>query len=212
MVMQPNQPYNPNAGGPNPYDFLQTSDPGKKKLIPSLPSGNSKKQRTLIAVVVGFVVLLVIGIIFAVILGSAPSNKEELLSLAKQQNEIIRVADIGVQKSRDAQAKNLALISKLTLTTDQQPLLTALKAQKVKISQKELTASKDSKNDTLLTNAAQANKFDEVFVELLQSKLATYQQSLKKAYDNPATGKKLKETLDTQYKNASLIVGVKPED
>lgn len=212
MVMQPNQPYDPNASGPNPYDFLQDKPAGKKTLLPSLPSGNSKKQRTIIAVVVGFIVLLVIGTIFALVFSGAPSNKEELLSLAKQQNEIIRIADIGVQKSRDAQAKNLALIAKLTLTTDQQPLLSALKAQKVKITPKELTASKDSKNDEILNNAVQANKFDDIFIELLQSKLTTYQQSLKKAYDNPATGKKLKDTLDTQYKNASLIIGVKPED
>ncbi len=199
-------PYNPQQRESNPYDFL--NEPTQKK---SLFGGGDKKKHILVVAIGGVIVLAIIALIVALVFGGAPSNKEELLSIAKQQNELIRVADIGVQKSRDSQAKALAITTKLTLTTDQQPLLSALKSQKVKISTKDLTTGKDSKNDELLTAAEQANRFDEVFIELIQSKLTTYQKSLKAAYDNPATGKKLKSTLSEQYKNASLIINAKPE-
>ncbi len=45
----------------------------------------------------------------------------------------------------------------------------------------------------------------------MQTKLTKYQKDLKSAYDNPATGKKLQDTLNVQYKNASLLINVKPE-
>lgn len=214
MFMQPNglpptpPPYNPNTVERNPYDFLNEPPAAKRGL---LSGTTSKKQRTLVVVGGGLAILALITIILSVVFGGAPSNKEELLSLAQQQNELIRVADIGVSKARDAEAKDLAVSSKLTFISDQQPLLTALKAQKVKVSTKQLAATKNTKTDQQLTEAEQANNFDTVFIEILQSELSTYQKALKKAYDNPATGQKLKATLATQYKNASLIINAKPE-
>lgn len=211
--MQPNAPpapppYNPQPVEKNPYDFLMNPDEPKKSL---LPSGNSKKQRMLIVGAGALIVLMLIALIGSFIFGGKPSNSAELLALAKQQNELIRISDIGVQKSRDAQAKDLAQTAKLALTTDQQPLLTALKAQKITVSSKQLAASKNPKNDDILTQAEQANNFDEVFIKTLQEQLTTYQKALKTAYDNPATGKKLKATLAIQYKNASLIINAQSE-
>ncbi len=211
MVMQPEAPpapppYNPGQGDKNPYDFLNET-PQKKGLFIS----GDKKKRILVVAIGGVIILAVIAMLAALVFGGAPSNKAELFSIAKQQNELIRIADIGVQKSRDSQAKSLAITTKLTLTTDQQPLLNSLKSQKVKVSSKDLAASKDGKNDEALTAAEQANRFDEVFINLIQAKLTIYQKALKAAYDNPATGQKLKTTLTAQYKNASLIINAKPE-
>jgi hypothetical protein len=200
-------PYNPQPAEKNPYDFLDTQ-PVKKSLLPGV---GGDKQKLLILIGGGLGLLALIGIILALVFGGAPSNKEQLMSLAKQQNELIRVSSIGVEKARDNQARNLALNAKLTLTTDQQPLLTALRSQKVKPTAKQLAASKNAKTDQILTDAEQTNRFDEVFTNTLQSQLVAYQKELKAAYDNPATGKKLKETLKTQYQNASLLINAKPE-
>lgn len=200
MVMQPN------GQSSNPYEFMNTLPPAGGGAAPV-----DKKRRIIIVAIAGSVLLMLIVIILSLALGGGPSNKEELLSLAKQQNELIRIAEIGAQKSHESQAKNLAVISKLSLTTDQQPLIDALKAQDLKVTAADLSAGKNPKTDEALKVAEQANRFDEVFITTMQSQLTTYQKSLKKAHDNPATGKKLKATLDTQYRNASLIINVKPE-
>lgn len=204
MFMQPNE-QNPNPSV-NPYAFMNT--------MPVVSKGSGpedKKRRIIIVAVAGCSLLMLIVIIFSLAVGGGPSNKVELLNLAKQQNELIRIAEIGAAKSHEAQAKNLAVITKLSLTTDQQPLIDALKAQQVKVTPKDLNAAKNTKTDEALTAAEQTNRFDEVFITTMQSQLTTYQKALKQAYDNPATGKKLKATLSTQYTNASLIIDVKPE-
>lgn len=203
MFMQP-ESHNPHPVS-NPYEFLNAPLPT------NAGSSGDKKKRIIIVAVVGSIILMLIAIILSLALGSGPSNKTELLSLAKQQNELIRIAELGAQKSHESQAKNLAIITKLTLTTDQQPLINALKAQKLTITPQDLSSGKNTKTDEALTAAEQANRFDEVFITTMQQQLTTYQKSLKQAYDNPATGKKLKATLDSQYRNASLIINVKPE-
>ncbi len=192
----------------NPYDFLDDKPPIKKGLF---SSGGGGKQKSLIVIVGTLLLITVIAVMLFSVFGGTPSNKTELLGLAQEQNELIRISDIGTMKARGADAKNLAVISKLTFTSDQQPLLAALKTQKVKVTTKQLDAGKDSKTDDLLTQAEQANRFDEVFIQTLQSKLTAYQRDLKKAHDSQATGKKLKLTLSDQYRNASLIINVKPE-
>ncbi len=201
----------PDVQGPNsgrdPYDFLTAPLPDSGKGM----APGDKKRRIIVVAIGGSILLMLIIVIFSLVVGSGPSNKVELLNLAKQQNELIRVAEIGAQKSREAQAKNLAVITKLSLTTDQQPLINALKAQQLKIGPNDLAGGKNPKTDEALTAAEQANRFDEVFLETMQSQLTIYQKALKQAYNNPATGKKLKATLDTQYRNASLIINVKPE-
>lgn len=203
-------PYNPQQIEKNPYDFLMDKPEPKKGLLPTFSGGNFKK-RILIIAVGGLITLMLVVIIYGLAFGGAPSNKEELISIAQQQNEIIRVASIGDQKAREAQAKSLGLTTKLTLITDQQPLLSTLKSQKVRISSRQLSASKNPKTDDALTQADQANQFDDVYIHTLQDELTNYQKALKKAYDNPATGQKLRSTLATQYKNASLIINTKPE-
>jgi hypothetical protein len=199
--------YNPHQADKNPYDFLNESPEPKKGLL----KGQGPRQRLLIVLAGSLILLAIVALIISLAFGGAPSNKLELISIAQQQNEIIRVATIGDQKARESQAKSLGLTTKLTLISDQQPLLNALKSQKVKIAPKQLSAGKNPSTDQALTQAEQANRFDDEYIKTLQNELATYQKALKSAYDNPATGKKLKATIEKDYKNASLIIHAQPE-
>lgn len=193
----------------NQYDFILNPNDGQpqKKSLP--PKNLGKKQLALIAGG-GFVILLFIIVALSALFGGGPSNKEQLLGVVAQQNELIRVSDIALKEAKGAQARNLAMTTKLSLRSDQSSLTAALKAQKVKIGGKELGAAKNAKSDTLLTTAAQNNRFDEEYLSFIQEELVKYQKSIAEAYKT-TTSKSLKETMRVQTQNASIIIGVDPE-
>jgi flagellar basal body-associated protein FliL len=195
------------AGDPNQYDFIfnpnQQVKPGKN----GLPGGGSKKSRMLI-VGGAAVVLIIIASLVVSFLGSAgKADTENLVIAAKQQTELIRVADIGIKDAKTQAAKNIAVTTKLSLESKQSAMLAAIKSQGRKLSTKELSSGRSAKTDQLLTDAKQNNRFDEVFIETMESSLKTYQVSVKKAYDG-ATSKKLKDALTDQYKSANILAGV----
>lgn len=199
----------PPPAAPDPYDFLRpTAGPPKGPRGWLANAGPKKLLISALALVGG---LGLVAATAALIFGSGPSNKQQLIDIAAEQNELIRIAEIGTTKSRGTTAKNLAFTAKYTLTTDQQPLLNALKKQRAKPTNRQLASGRNPRTDELLTAAEQANRFDEVFIKTLQEKLQAYQRQLKAAYDNPASGPKLKATLAQQYKNAVQLINVKPE-
>lgn len=190
------------------YDFIMNPATAPKKRL--LPSGSSRQSRIIIAVGGGIVLLLVLFMIFSLVFRGGPNNKDLLLSLAQQQNELIRVSDIGIKEARDPIARNLAQTTKLSLTGDQQPLLDALKAQNVKVGARELSAGKQEATDKMLTTAQQTNHFDEVFVDFMRKELTIYRTNIKEAYDT-STSSSLKAALATQYQNAGVLVGEEAE-
>lgn len=185
----------------NPYEFItDPAQPAKKPLI----AADSAKSRILV-VLGGLVALLVIGLIVMAIISSlGGGGKEALLKAAQQQAELIRISKIGIERARGAEAKNLATTVSLSLTTDQVELNSVFRSAKVKISNKQLAAGKNQQTDTLLTNAEQANKFDEVFIQTVKSMLVNYQKTLKSAHDATSNAK-VKEMLATQFHNAGLL-------
>lgn len=149
--------------------------------------------------------------IVSLFFSSNKSGTESLVAAAQQQTELIRIADIGTQKARTTAGRNIAITTKLSLESEKAPLLAAIKQQGRNISGKELSAGKKLTTDKLLTNADQSNRFDEVFIEKIQADLVIYQKALKTAYDQ-ATDKKAKQALSDQYKKASILAGVNPEN
>lgn len=189
MVMQPQTPY-----------FMQTPAKGPKGAKAPL----SKKGRIL-AVAGGAIALILIATIFMAVLSSAgKAGREELLSVAQQQTELIRISKIGIDRSRNTSAKNLAMTVSVSLQSDQKTLSAALSNQHIKISPKQLAMGKKQSTDKLLTEAEQANKFDAVFIETIQAQLKKYKQTLNSAHGK-TSNKKLKALLEKQFKNAHLL-------
>ncbi len=189
----------------NQYDFITNPQ------LPQRPSGvsrfasMSKKQLALIGGGALLILLILISII-ASMMNSGPTNKDHLLAVASLQSELIRVSDVALKEAQSSDARNLAITTKLSLRSDQSALAAALKAQKVKMPK----ASKNPKTDQLLTQATQNNRFDQEYMEFIQAQLGDYQKKLNTAYKTTVS-KKLKETLETQYRNASILIGVDPE-
>lgn len=188
----------------NPYDFILNAGQGPQR------GGPSKAKRILIVAVLGML-LLTIGIVVMGLLSSAgKEGRQTLLSIAQQQEELVRVADMGTQKARSPIAQNLAITTKLSIASAQKDLLDYMRAQGIKTGPKELALGKNSKTDDELTAAEQNNRYDEALTATLQKQLNAYQNSLRKAHSE-AAGKSGKELLSTAYNHAGLLLN-KPEN
>ncbi len=201
-------PLQPVTAQHNPYEFITNpSHPPKKKL---LPGGNSKIGRLIIAGV-GVVVLLMIALIVMSLINSGSTAlKTDYQNLVSQQAEVIRISGIGATKARQSEAKNLAITTQYSLTTQQSALLALAKKAGANTDAKSLAASKDSKTDAALTSADQANQFDEVFTKTLTVELQKYQLALKKVYD-ATTSASTKDTLSKDYNAVDALLGKKVE-
>ena len=190
------------------YDFILNPSNETPKKSGGLPGGGS--QRTLILIsIFGGILVVVLFAVFS-IFGGQPDNKAQLLKVAQQQQELIRVSKIGVKESRSTQSRNLATTTQLSLTSDQAPLLQALRQQKVNISNRQLGESKNSETDKMLESAKNNNRFDEEFMSFIQEELVEYQKNLENVY-KATVNKSLKEALKVQYENASILIGEDPE-
>lgn len=202
-------PLQPMSGQSNPYDFITNSANKPKK---SLLSGGGSKTRRIIIVGVGAVVLLMVGLIVASLLRSGgASQKIDYLSLVQQQAELIRISEIGVSKSRQSTAKNLAITTSLSLASQQTETLELAKKAGASTDPKTLALSKNAKTDELLTSADQSNQFDQTFIETLKAALEKYRTLLRKIYQNTA-GASAKQTLSEHYKSISDLLGTEATD
>lgn len=189
----------------DPYHFIHNTAQTPKK---SLLTGSSKKGRIIIVAIAVIVLITIVLVISTLLSASKNASKADLIKAAQSQTEIIRVSKLGVDRARSTSAKNLATTTYLSLQSDQSKLITALGKQGVKLNAKDLALGKNTKTDTLLTNAEQSNKFDDVFTQTIQKELRQYQNTMKVAYDK-VSSKTLKQTLKDQYANASLLAAAK---
>jgi len=202
-------PLQPPAAPHNPYDFI--TNPGKPAKKGLLPGGSSKMGRFII-VGAGAMILIMLGVIVAAVLSSSGSaQKTEYLDLAKQQAELIRVSAIGIDKARQTDAKNLAITTNYSLTSQQPGVLELAKKAGVVTDAKTLAASKNAQTDTLLANADTSNQFDTVFIKTLLAQLQAYNQTLKKIYDG-SSSQYSKDTLSKDYDAVNALIGVQSKD
>jgi hypothetical protein len=192
------------------YNFIMNPDTGPqpKGLLPS--GFNLGKKQLIILGVVGVILLGIIGTLLYSLANSGPTNKDQLVGVALEQNELIRVSEVAIKEAKGTQARNLAMTTKLSVRSDQSSLVAALRAQGVKLNANQLRGGKKAENDRKLTEATQNNRFDEVYLDLIQKALVTYQRNLNTAYKTTVSPR-LKETIKAQYQHASLIIGVDPE-
>lgn len=194
-------PIQPSGGGQNPYDFITNPGNQPKK---NLFGGNLKARLMVVAGLA--VILLIIGIVVASILGSSSSElKSEYQSLVQQQAEIIRVSEIGAEKARSSDSKNLAVNTQLSLTSSQGDLLKLASKSGATTNPKIIALGKDSNTDNELTKAEQTNRFDEAFAVKITQLLAEYQKTIKSIYDR-TTSESAKSTLNQAYNNSATLM------
>jgi len=190
------------------FDFIMNpNQPSAKKSL--LPAGNSTKQRVAIVAIIGGV-LLVFLLLLMLILGGGGDNKQNLLKVAQQQTEIVRIANMADQ-SNDQSLKNLAANTSVTIASDQSRLAGTLAGNGIAFKKKELALGQNSKTDQVLEDAKAAANFDAVLRDTLIELLTDYQASVKLAYENSGNAD-VKNQLDATYINTgNLLKQAKPQ-
>lgn len=204
----PPAPSTPNSGGsfnPGQYDFITNpTKPTKKTLLPS--AGSSKKQRILFAVI-GFLILITVGVVFySLLTGSSKSDYEQLVTVLQTQTEVLRIADYGANKAGGDSAKNIAAKTRSVVASHELQLQAAMTSRKMKkVTSKDLAKGHDIKTDQTLTSAQQNGRFDDAFIQTIRADLETYQKNLKAAYDS-SSSKGIKELLNQDYQQTNLLL------
>lgn len=190
-----------NTSSQQNYDFFLNPPPPPKK--PLINLGASSLTKRIVMAVGGIVGLIIVVVILSSLLGNH-TNFVPLISVAQDQNELIRVATEGVTKASIQTTENLASNIELTLTTDQLHLLDYLTTNKQTVSSKVLDATKDSSTDQALTTALAESNYDTVFIQTMQSGLTNYYNAIKSAYQT--AGSKGKALLKQDAASDKILI------
>lgn len=203
---QPPFPAPPPPGTPqDPYSFIM--DPVKKK--PPRSTGGGISQNPFIMKILllagGAVVLMVAAGFLINIFFSDKTNLDDILSLAQQQQEIIRVSDKIVDSTTQA-TKNATASTESTVTSQQQDMLVYLARHgRKKIPAKELSLKQNLTTDKRLTQAQATSTFDIVYKQVMRAQLEAYAASLKAAH-SASTGTKEKALLAKDYNEVQVLL------
>ncbi len=161
----------------DPFAFITQDNPVPKKTLV-----NPSSMKAQIAIIVGFVILLIIGAIITVSLlgGGDKDRTQSYIEISQRQTEIIRISALASEKAKSLETKSLAYTTNLAVSSSQKELTTILVKRGVteKALAKELGALKNSKSDELLAEAERNNRYDETFKEILNTELTNYQKQL----------------------------------
>jgi hypothetical protein len=192
------------ATGSDQYNFIM--DSGKAAPSGKFPLSNTPKKGRIIIIVAGAIILAIIGSIVAAMLSSGGDKTiKDLTLLSQQQQELVRIAEIGVQKARSTDAQNLALTTKYSISSDQKQTLTYLASQKHKVSAKTLGLRKNTQTDATLNSAAQNNRFDEVFTQTIGNLLLNYKAAVSQTYNDATARPNAKKLMNTLYNNINVL-------
>lgn len=200
--MQPQQPYN------NPYDFIVNPQKPQRAPLMSFSGGSGGGMGMRIAVVgIGLVLLIVVMIVISSLFKGG-GNTKNMTSVAQDQAEILRVATLATQSQSNDISQNTTLFfaqnADLSISSEQQKLLSFLSANGAKLSTAQLALKTNNQTTNALTAAAASSTYDTAFLSAMQTDFATYNADLKIAYaasKNPQE----QQLLKADYQGAQLL-------
>ena len=200
---QPLLPPTPAAPPHDPYGFIMdTQHQPKRKLQ---VNSNSLKTRLLMVVGIGMFVVIAAIVVMSILTGQKEKSAVLLTSLAAEQQEIARIADLGLKDAKDPSVKAYAGITKLSIITQQTKLITYLGSKNVKIIPATLISKQDKSTDSEFTAAKANNQFDEVLTATLKKSLTAYASSLKTSYQS-ASNPTSKKLLTDSYTSTDYLL------
>jgi hypothetical protein len=200
--MQQTPPVSSSDVPPNEYSFIMSPDAAQTSKNPFAGSG-SKAMR--IALILGGIFLLLI--IFAVgksFLSSNPS-KPALTAVVQDQQELIHLAANARKESSLSQKnQNYSVTAQTSLVSAQSELLKYMSLNHITVKSKVLNLKVSTKTDQQLTAAVAQNTYNEVYQQIVQTKLTSYKQALKQAYTQ-TKGPNARKILNADYSAAVLL-------
>jgi hypothetical protein len=201
----------PNSGFPpghNPYEFIMNGGTAPRK--PPVLKGGSLKSRVLIILGGGILAMILVVMLSNAFRSASNANAAILSDLVAEQQEIVRVSTLGIKDAVGSPAKNFAQSTYSSVTSEQIQLQDYLKSKKIKLTKVQLNSKLDSKTDTALETAKQANAYDDTLTTTLLGLLSTYANDASKAYKT-ASNTTSKGILESSFNSsAALIKGYGP--
>ncbi len=186
---------------PNPYGFITDPTPPK----PSILGGNSMKGRIIVVAGGAFILLILAMILITVMSSLGKAGTNQLKAVYAEQQELIRVANIGAKDALGTDTRGYATVVALSTQTSQQQILQLLQSRNVKITPEEAAAKLNSKTADILTGAAANNRYDETVRELLEERITSYNAALKAAYED-ASNETDKQALSSAFDSSSVLI------
>lgn len=198
--MNPNQP----AGSPqhNPYDFITNPGQPPKR---SFGSGNDLMKKVMIIVGGAVILMIVAAIVVSLLTSGSQGATQSMKDIVFEQQEIIFLSADGAKEAIDPSIKALAITSQLSVQSDQTKISSYLDKAGSGVDKKLIPTKISTETVAALENAKSSNRYDEVFEELLRSKLSDYQLSLKSAYESTGS-EDAKMVLSDAYTSASNLL------
>ncbi len=188
---------------PNPYSYILNSPtPPKRNFL------NSPKNTKVVAVLFVLVVLTVVIVGLTIFRSLSTKDYTDVLGLAQRQNEIVRVAELGLTNAHDPATLNYAATIRNVTASEQYSTTEFLKKKGVGDVTKKIGLKKDTATDKALTTAQQTNTYDTVFTEKINQLLLDYQKATRavKGTNDSTSEKNLFTALNA---NARTIANVK---
>jgi len=171
--------------------------------------GGSSLPQKLLVIVGGAVVLIIVMWIIGSILGGGGGNTATLTKLVQQEQEIARVAGLGVEAGR-TDIRNAAINIQLSLSSQQQQWVQTLTNQGTKLGDEQKNALLNAATDQQLESAKTNNSFDKTLSDILQSYLNDYSQALKTAFD-ATSNPEVQVQLQSHYQQVQLLLEQLPK-
>lgn len=186
---------------PSPYGFILDPPPPPKK---SLFSGGTTKSRAIIVGGVAFLLITLALIIMAVLSSLGNSGVSELKNVYAEQQELIRIAEIGSKDAVGTDTRGFASTTLLSARTAQQQVQSLISSRGAKIKPEEANSKRNANVEDILSGASANNRYDEALTELLESRIASYNQALDAAYNT--NSEQARQVLSEIYTGSRLLV------
>lgn len=183
------------------YSFIaQSNNSGK----PQVFAPKSQKQRIML---VGFIAvsIFLVGIVIMIAINLfTVDNTKKLTDLALLQNELQLITERGSEESRDGSLRAVSQTASSTLASHKQNTINLASKKNIKITDKQLAANISKEINEALDKAKSANNFDDVYVSIYDSRLASYGKKIKELYESESD-KTIKTALNTYYSGSLLL-------
>lgn len=186
----------------NPYSFILDAEHQKKK---PLLSGSPFKSRLLAILGGGTVLIIIVIIASSLFFGGRSNNAQMLIELGAEQQEIIRVSELGLKSAVDPTTLAFAQTTKSSVQTHHVKLIGYLVSKNIKVNPAALKTKLDKTTDTELATAAATNRFDETLSTTLKDMLTSYAASIKKNFNN-ASNETSKKLLSESYESVEQLL------
>ena len=205
-TLQPGSSYDQPTPSSSQSDLDFIMNPQQPPKSPGLFSfgGSSLPKRILLAVG-GMFLLLILFVVVKGVVGGNGGSATALVTVAKDQQELIHLATGATQNATTDVTKNFSATALISLQSEQNQLVSYLKTNGHKVAGKELSLKISKATDAQLAAAKSASTFDETYKSIMQEKLKAYQTDIQKAY-NQTTGTKGRALLTDDIKAANLLL------